>query len=47
MEILSTELPDVLLFEPKRHVDKRGFFAEVWHQDRYREAGVQGKYGAG
>ena len=41
MEILSTELPDVLLFEPKRHADKRGFFSEVWHQDRYREAGVQ------
>ena len=34
----------VLLFEPKRHGDARGFFTEVWHEARYREAGVEERF---
>ncbi|RYG23615.1 dTDP-4-dehydrorhamnose 3,5-epimerase [bacterium] len=30
----------VLLFEPKVFGDPRGFFTELWHQEKYREAGI-------
>ena len=30
----------VLLFEPKAFGDARGFFMELWHAERYREAGI-------
>ena len=34
----------VLLFEPKRHGDARGFFTELWHETRYREAGIAERF---
>jgi dTDP-4-dehydrorhamnose 3,5-epimerase len=41
MKVSTLELPDVLLIEPNRHGDQRGFFAETWHQQRYHEAGLR------
>ena len=40
MRVSATELPDVLLIEPKVHVDGRGFFVETYHADRYRQHGI-------
>jgi len=40
MIVTKTNLPDVLLFEPKVFGDDRGFFVELFHQDRYRDFGL-------
>jgi dTDP-4-dehydrorhamnose 3,5-epimerase len=40
MQVLETSLPGVLLIEPKRFSDERGFFAETFHVERYRQAGL-------
>jgi dTDP-4-dehydrorhamnose 3,5-epimerase len=40
MKVTPTDLPDVLLIEPKVHGDHRGWFMESWQAARYREAGI-------
>jgi len=40
MKVVQTALPGVLLFEPKVFGDERGFFVELFHQERYREFGL-------
>jgi dTDP-4-dehydrorhamnose 3,5-epimerase len=40
MNVLKTNLPGVLVFEPKVFGDERGFFMETWRADRYEEAGL-------
>lgn len=40
MNIITTELPGVLVLEPKVFGDARGFFMETWQAARYREAGL-------
>lgn len=40
MNVITTELPGVLIIEPRVHRDARGFFLETYHADRYREAGL-------
>ncbi len=37
MRILSTPIPDLLVFEPVAHRDERGFFMETWRGE-WREA---------
>lgn len=44
MKVSETELPGVLLLEPKVFADPRGFFMETYHEARYREAGVPGPF---
>ncbi len=44
MKISETELPGVLLLEPKRFGDDRGFFMELFHAKRYSEAGIPGPF---
>ncbi len=34
-------LPEVLLVEPKRFGDARGYFLETWHEKRYAAAGIE------
>ena len=34
MKVIATELPDVLLFEPKVFGDERGFFFESYNENR-------------
>ena len=41
MKITSMSLPEVLLIEPKRLGDARGYFLETWHQERYASAGIK------
>ncbi|MFY0521859.1 dTDP-4-dehydrorhamnose 3,5-epimerase [Archangium gephyra] len=44
MNVLKTELPGVLLLEPKRFGDDRGFFMEMFHAKRYADAGIPGPF---
>lgn len=41
MNVLPTDLPGVLVLEPRVFADSRGFFLETYHQARYREAGIE------
>ena len=40
MNVIETELPGVLLIEPKVFGDARGWFTETFHAERYREHGI-------
>lgn len=40
MKIIATPLPGVILLEPKRHGDSRGFFLETYREDIFKEAGI-------
>ena len=40
MNVLETNLPGVLVFEPKVFGDERGFLMETWRADRYEQAGL-------
>lgn len=41
MKVITFDIPGLLLFEPKRFGDSRGWFIETWHEARYREAGIK------
>ena len=41
MQITQTPLPGVLLLEPKRHGDARGFFSESWNRKTLAAAGIE------
>ncbi len=40
MDVIATEIPDVLELAPKVFGDERGFFLETWNERVYREAGI-------
>jgi dTDP-4-dehydrorhamnose 3,5-epimerase len=40
MQIIPTEIHDVLIIEPKVHGDQRGFFFETFQAGRYAAAGL-------
>lgn len=40
MNVIETELPGVLIIEPKVFGDERGFFLESFQRQRYRDAGI-------
>jgi dTDP-4-dehydrorhamnose 3,5-epimerase len=40
MKVTPQSIPEVLLVEPKRHGDDRGFFSEVWKRRALAEAGL-------
>ena len=40
MNIVETQLPGVLIIEPKVFGDHRGFFKETFQIERYQEAGI-------
>ena len=44
MKVSETKLAGVLIFEPKVFSDSRGYFFESWSQERYEEAGIQGRF---
>jgi dTDP-4-dehydrorhamnose 3,5-epimerase len=44
MKVVPTELPEVLLIEPRVHGDSRGFFYESFQAPRYAEAGITGPF---
>lgn len=38
MKVIATEIPDVLIFEPRVFADTRGFFLESWNDREFRNA---------
>jgi dTDP-4-dehydrorhamnose 3,5-epimerase len=44
VNVVQTPLPGVVILEPAVHGDVRGRFAETWHADRYRAAGIGGPW---
>lgn len=40
MQVIETEIPGVLIINPKRLTDPRGFFVETFQADRYAAAGM-------
>ena len=40
MTVKATELPGVLIFEPKLFGDGRGYLTELWNARRYQDAGL-------
>ena len=44
MNVVETNLPDVLIIEPRVFGDERGFFMETWNGRRYEEAGLPGRF---
>jgi dTDP-4-dehydrorhamnose 3,5-epimerase len=40
MNVIATELPGVLVVEPRVFGDERGWFLETWRAERYREHGI-------
>ena len=40
MNVITCDIPGLLVIEPKVFGDKRGFFMETWNHQRYREAGL-------
>lgn len=40
MNIVETNLPEVLIIEPKVFGDHRGFFVETYQNQRYKEMGI-------
>ena len=44
MNVIQTELPGVLIIEPRVFGDERGFFMETWQQQRYAEAGLPERF---
>jgi len=44
MKIISTNLPGVIVFEPKKFGDKRGFFLETFRADVLSDAGINEQF---
>jgi dTDP-4-dehydrorhamnose 3,5-epimerase len=42
--VTPTELPDVVLIEPRVFRDPRGYFLETWNRERYVAAGVAAEF---
>lgn len=40
MQVIETALPEVLIVEPRRIGDARGFFSEVWNAREFSSAGI-------
>ena len=44
MRFVETELPGVILVEPKVFEDARGYFMETWRESLYRDAGIDAHF---
>jgi dTDP-4-dehydrorhamnose 3,5-epimerase len=44
MNVIRTQIPEVLIFEPKVFGDSRGYFFESYQTDRYATHGVAGPF---
>jgi dTDP-4-dehydrorhamnose 3,5-epimerase len=44
MNVISTKIPEVLIIEPKRLGDDRGFFSETFQAERYAAYGIRGPF---
>ena len=44
MRVIQTQLPDVVLIEPKVFGDARGFFYESWNEREFERAGINARF---
>ena len=44
MNVIKTDIPDVMIFEPRMFGDTRGFFLEHYQAERYAAHGVPGPF---
>lgn len=44
MEIIKTDIPDVLIFKPKVFDDARGFFMETYRESWFQDAGIAASF---
>lgn len=44
MKVLPTQLPGVLLIEPRIFGDERGFFFETWNEREFERAGIRARF---
>lgn len=44
MNVIKTDLPGVLIIEPRVFGDARGFFIETWHQGKYADLGLPERF---
>jgi dTDP-4-dehydrorhamnose 3,5-epimerase len=44
VQVVPTDIPEVLIVEPDVHIDGRGFFFETYHADKYRQHGIDGPF---
>jgi dTDP-4-dehydrorhamnose 3,5-epimerase len=44
VKVIPTEIPGVLIIEPKVFGDERGFFLETFNAKRYADAGIPGPF---
>ena len=44
MKVTHCDIAGLLIIEPKVFGDARGFFMETWHEQRYREAGLDMRF---
>ena len=40
----SSNLPEIILIEPDLFEDDRGFFLEMYHKEKFEEAGIKGDF---
>jgi dTDP-4-dehydrorhamnose 3,5-epimerase len=40
----SPTLPEIIIIEPELFQDDRGYFAEMYHQGKFEEAGIKGNF---
>ncbi len=40
----SPTLPEIIIIEPELFEDDRGYFAEMYHQKKFEEAGIKGNF---
>lgn len=44
MKVQDTGLPGARILEPPRFRDQRGWFSELWNEDRYRRVGIEARF---
>jgi len=44
LRFVACEIPGVIIVKPEVHRDKRGFFFECFHAEKYREAGIDVRF---
>ena len=44
MNFTKTEIPEVIIIEPKVHGDHRGFFMETFRQQEFEQAGISANF---
>ena len=44
MKYIDTPIPGIILIEPDVHEDRRGYFIELYHLDRYAKAGLHARF---